>query len=103
MSFKGKNFKKAAKAASVENNKAAQTAKSETTGLQFVWTVGHKFSSDKHKISRCISRFGGYLLTSLWADRKGLKETLKAIKFHLGLTISGGLKLEFGIYFPKTV
>ena len=101
MSFKGnKNNKKAAnKAASVNNNKA----NNQETGLQFVWTVGHTFNSDKHKLSRCISRFGGYLLTSLWADKKGLKETLKAVKFHFGITFNGGLKLEFGIYFPKTV
>ena len=100
MSFKGNknNKNKAAnKAASVNNNKNGET------GLQFVWTLGHSFNSDKHKISRCISRFGGYLLTSLWADRKRLKETLKAVKFHLGVTFSGGLKVEFGIYFPKTV
>lgn len=91
---KGKNVKKAAHAASVENNQ---------TGLQFIWTVGHKFNSDKHKISRCASRFVGYLLTSLWADKKGLRETLKEIKFHFGVTFSGGFKVEFGIYFPKTV
>ena len=96
--YKGKNLKKAAKAASVENNKANQE-----TGMQFVWTVDHHFNSDKHKLSRCAARFGGYLLTSLWADRKSLKETLKAIKFHFGITFNGGLKLEFGIYFPKTV
>ena len=102
--YKGKNLKKAAKAASV-NNKAAKTASVENkeTGLQFVWTVGHGFSGDKHKISRCASRFGGYMLTSLWADHKSLKETLKSVKFHLGVTFSGGLKVEFGIYFPKTV
>lgn len=95
MSFKGnKNNKKAA---------AKAASKSGETGLQFVWTVGHDFNSDKHKLSRCISRFGGYLLTSLWADKKSLKETLKSIKFHLGVTFSGGLKVEFGIYFPKTV
>ena len=100
--YKGKNVKKAAKAAELNNKKAAQAAKSET-GLQFVWTVGHNFNSDKHKISRCVSRFGGYLLTSLWADRKSLKETLKEVKFHFGITFNGGFKLEFGIYFPKTV
>lgn len=94
--YKGNKNNKAANAAKV-NNKANET------GLQFVWTVGHKFDSDKHKISRCISRFGGYLLTSLWADRKSLKETLKAIKLHFGLTFNGGFKIEFGIYFPKTV
>lgn len=106
MGFKGKNVKKAAKAASVENNKAAQAAKSvnnKETGLQFVWAVGHQFNGDRHKISRCVSRFGGYLLTSLWADKKSLKETLKEVKFHLGVTFSGGFKVEFGIYFPKTV
>ncbi len=108
MSFKGKNVKKAANKAAELNNKAAQAAKSvnnkkEETGLQFVWTVGHKFNSDKHKLSRCISRFGGYMLTSLWADRKSLKETLKAVKFDLGVTFNGGFKVEFGIYFPKTV
>lgn len=97
--YKGKNVKKAAKAASVNN----KVNNNETTGLQFVWTVGHSFNSDKHKLSRCISRFGGYLLTSLWADKKSLKETLKSIKFHFGLTFNGGLKIEFGIYFPKTV
>ena len=97
-----KNRNKAAKAASVENNKAAQAAKSET-GLQFVWTAGHHFNNDKHKLSRCISRFGGYLLTSLWADKRSLKETLKAIKFHFGISFNGGFKIEFGIYFPKTV
>jgi hypothetical protein len=100
--YKGKNNKKAAKAASVNDNKAAQTAKSEA-GLQFVWTVGHSFNSDKHKLSRCAARFGGYLLTSLWADRKSLKETLKSVKFHFGITFNSGLKIEFGIYFPKTV
>ena len=93
--YKGKNIKKAAKAASVENN--------QETGLQFVWTVGHAFNSDKHKLSRCISRFGGYLLTNLWADKKSLKETLKAVKFHFGVTFNSGFKIEFGIYFPKTV
>lgn len=97
MAFKGnKNQKKAANAASV--NKANQE-----TGLQFVWTVGHNFNSDKHKLSRCAARFGGYLLTSLWADRKSFKETLKAIKFHFGVTFNGGFKIEFGIYFPKTM
>lgn len=96
MAFKGKNQKKAAQAASVNNKK-------EETGLQFVWTIGHSFNSDKHKISRCISRFGGYLLTSLWADKKSLKETLKSIRFHFGITFNGGFKVEFGIYFPKTV
>jgi hypothetical protein len=102
MAFKGKN---AAKAARV-NNKAAQAAKSvnkNETGLQFMWTVGHGFNSDKHKLSRCIARFFGYMLTSLWADRKSLKEILKEVKFHLGVTFSGGFKIEFGIYFPKTV
>lgn len=99
MAFKGNKNNK---------NKAAQTAKVNNkangeTGLQFVWTVGHSFNSDKHKLSRCAARFGGYLLTSMWADKKSLKETLKDIKFHFGLTFSGGLKIEFGIYFPKTV
>jgi hypothetical protein len=97
--YKGKNFKKAAKAASVENNKV----NNQETGLQFMWTVGNGFNSDKHKLSRCAARFGGYLLTSLWADKKSLKETLKSIKFHFGITFNGGFKLEFGIYFPKTV
>lgn len=96
--FKGNknNKNKAAKAASVEN-------KANETGLQFMWTVGHGFNSDKHKISRCAARFGGYLLTSLWADRKSLKEALKEIKFHFGVTFNGGFKLEFRIYFPKMV
>lgn len=93
-----KRKKNAAKAAELNNK-----VKANETGLQFVWTVGHNFNSDKHKLSRCISRFGGYLLTSLWADKKSLKETLKEVKFHLGVTFSGGLKVEFGIYFPKTV
>lgn len=88
-------------------NKTAQAAKvnnkANETGLQFVWTVGRSFNSDKHKLSRCISRFGGYLLTSLWADKRSLKETLKEVKFHFGITFNSGLKLEFGIYFPKTV
>jgi hypothetical protein len=101
--YKGKNVKKAANKAASVNNKAAKTAKSETTGLQFIWTVGHHFNSDKHKLSRCAARFGGYLLTSMWADRKSLKETLKDIRFHFGITFSGGFKVEFGIYFPKTV
>ena len=95
MSFKGN--KNAAKAA---NNKVKNN---QETGLQFVWTVGHKFNSDKHKLSRCAARFGGYLLTSLWADRKSFKETLKSVKFHFGITFNSGLKIEFGIYFPKTV
>lgn len=97
--YKGKNIKKAAKAAEKKvNNKTNQE-----TGMQFVWTVGHSFNSDKHKLSCCAARFGGYLLTSLWADRKSLKETLKAIKFHFGISFNGGFKIEFGIYFPKTV
>lgn len=91
-----RNKNKAAKAASVENN-------SKETGLQFMWTVGHSFNSDKHKLSRCIARFFGYMLTSLWADRKGFKETLKRIKFHFGITFSGGFKMELGVYFPKTM
>lgn len=103
MSFKGN--KNAAKAA--RNNKAAQAAKvnnkANETGLQFVWAVGHNFNSDKHKLSRCASRFFGYMLTSLWAEKKSLKETLKAIKFHFGISFNGGFKIEFGIYFPKTV
>lgn len=90
-----KNRNKAAKAASVENKE---------TGLQFMWTVGHSFNnSDKHKLSRCIARFFGYMLTSLWADRRGFKETLKRIKFHFGITFSGGFKMELGVYFPKTM
>lgn len=99
MAFKGNknNKNKAAQAAKV-NNKANQE-----TGLQFVWTVGHSFNSDKHKLSRCISRFGGYLLTSMWADKRSLKETLKSIRFHFGVTFNSGFKIEFGIYFPKTV
>ena len=92
-----KNKNKAAnKTASVENNK-------KETGLQFMWTWGHEFNSDKHKLSRCIARFFGYMLTSLWADRKGFKETLKRIKFHFGITFSGGFKMELGVYFPKTM
>lgn len=95
--YKGnKNNKKAAA-------KAAGINKANETGLQFVWTVGHSFSSDKHKLSRCASRFFGYMLTSLWADRKGLKETLKDIRFHFGVTFNSSFKIEFGIYFPKTV
>ena len=90
-----KNRKAANKAASVENNKE--------TGLQFMWTVGHSFNSDKHKLSRCIARFFGYMLTSLWADHRGFKETMKKIKFHFGITFSGGFKMELGVYFPKTM
>ena len=85
--------RKAAKSASVENKE---------TGLQFMWT-GHKFNSDKHKLSRCIARFFGYMLTSMWADRKGFFETMKRIRFHFGITFSGGFKMELGVYFPKTV
>lgn len=92
-----KNRNKAAKAASVENENKKET------GLQFMWTVGHGFNSDKHKLSRCIARFFGYMLTSLWADRRGFKETLKRIKFHFGITFSGGFKMELGVYFPKTM
>ena len=97
--YKGKNLKKAAKAAELIN----KVKNNQETGLQFVWTAGHHFNNDKHKLSRCISRFGGYLLTSLWADKRSLKETLKAIKFHFGISFNGGFKIEFGIYFPKTV
>ena len=86
--------RKAAKSASVENKE---------TGLQFMWTVGHKFNSDKHKLSRCIARFFGYMLTSMWADRKGFFETMKRIRFHFGITFSGGFKMELGVYFPKTM
>ena len=85
--------RKAAKSASVENKE---------TGLQFMWTVG-QFNSDKHKLSRCIARFFGYMLTSMWADRKGFFETMKRIRFHFGITFSGGFKMELGVYFPKTV
>lgn len=91
---------------SKNRNKAANKAanvKSEETGVQFMWTWGHEFNSDKHKLSRCIARFFGYMLTSLWADRKGFFETLKRIKFHFGITFNGGFKMEFGVRFPKTL